>query len=83
MRGCSRLLICSSRIGDIVLEDNIKNMLADLKLHKRDKANLLEVFIEKRLNASLKAYYDEIMQSYNSLLNKDNLRAMKKIIRDV
>lgn len=61
------------------LEQNCKNMLKDLRAHKRSKITLLQGYITKRLNASIKAYYDSITQSYKSLIYKDSLKMAKRL----
>lgn len=53
----------------------------DLKKHKRDKATLLEMYINDRLNKSLEVYYNELSDSLQYLAGKNDIKIMKKINR--
>lgn len=66
-----------------MLKNIIQQMRADLAAHNRDKKVLLEMYVQKRLDACLVSYYEEIQQSLTSLLYKDSLKSMKKILRNV
>lgn len=55
------------------------NMLSDLSHYHRDKATLIQSYVNARLNESLKVYYKELSQSIDYLSDKNNIRVMKKL----
>lgn len=57
--------------------NTLKYMLKDINKHKRDKNKLLEYYIQKRLNVSIKNYYRDLLETYDFLSHKD----AKKVIR--
>lgn len=62
-------------------ERTLKHMLADMEEHRRTRSTLFPMYIEKRLDTSIRSYYAELMQSYNALLHKTSNRSLKKIAR--
>lgn len=60
-------------------EDQINEILKDLKSHNHPKNKLLEFFINKRLNKSLKSYYSVLLNAQDRLLNKDEIKVIKDI----
>lgn len=61
------------------LKYNIFNILKDLNNKKRDKNNLLEYYVNLRLNKSLDSYYESLLRLENKILNKKP----EKIIRNI
>lgn len=62
--------------------DNTKKilfgMLDDLSKRKnKKKRDLLEEYINARLDKSLKSYYEELMQTYKSLTKRDAARVLR------
>lgn len=51
--------------------DEIKRMLEDVKKHKRPKSELLEYYVNCRLNKSIQTYYKELLNSSDSLMTHD------------
>lgn len=66
-----------------MLNEVLSQMKLDLNAHKRDKKQLLEYYVQKRLDDSLKSYYEEIQKSLSNLLYKDSLKSMKKVLKDI
>ena len=64
-----------------MLKDELNKILSDLNKHNRSKAQLLEYFVAARLDASLNTYYDEILESYEFLKSRNQLKLAKKINR--
>ena len=64
-----------------MLRDELNKILGDLNKHNRSKAQLLEYFVVTRLDASLNVYYDEILESYEFLKSRNQLKLAKKINR--
>lgn len=55
----------------------LNNMLKDISKHKRNRDNLLEYYIQERLNKSLETYYIQLSHSLEYLINKDSFRVLK------
>ena len=66
-----------------MIKDILNQMKVDLDAHHRDKNGLLESYVQKRLDDSLKSYYEEIQKSLTSLIYKDSLKSMKKVLKDI
>lgn len=62
--------------------DTLKKMIAEVKLHNRPTEQLLQFYIQKRLDRSVKNYYDELLSSCNRLSQFNELSVAKKIIKD-
>lgn len=60
-------------------ETTLRNMLKDINEYKRDRAGLLEYYIQTRLNLSLENYYKDLMHDYNNIMN----RSTKKMLRNL
>lgn len=57
--------------------NDLKKMLADISKYKRNKDDLLEMYIKERLNKSLETYYDQLSSSLEYLVSKDSIRVLK------
>ena len=55
----------------------LNNMLKDISKYKRNKDNLLEYYIQERLNKSLETYYNQLSHSLEYLISKNGLRVLK------
>ncbi len=66
-----------------MLNEIIQQMKVDLSAHKRDKKELLETYVQNRLDDSLASYYEEIQKSLTNLLYKDSLKSMKKVLKNI
>ena len=65
--------------------DNTKKILFGMidDLSKRGgkkKKELIEEYINARLDKSLKSYYEELMQTYKSLTKRDAARVLKRVM---
>lgn len=64
------------------------NIISELKKHiltPEQKANLLQVRIEERLDKSLKEYYNRLTQAFDKLVpynDKYNLRVIKRLNKE-
>lgn len=63
------------------LKNNLEIIEKDLNLHKRDKRDLLNIYVEERLNKSLKSYYDSIQKAYEYVKYRNELKTAKKLNR--
>ena len=54
----------------------IKN---ELQLYKRNKSKLLILYINERLNQSLKTYYDRMTESFNYIAKQNELKVLKTL----
>lgn len=63
--------------------DTLNGMVNDLNSYKRDNSGLLEMYINDRLNKSLKTYYKELNQTIEYLNSKDALNVAKKMNRSM
>jgi len=57
--------------------NNLEEILEDLSKRKRDKALIISQAIEKRLNQSLRSYYDSLSKTANSLSMEDGKKLLK------
>ena len=58
----------------------LNKMLKDLDNYKeKDKNILLEKYVNNRLSKSLQVYYDSLIKSLNSLVDKDAYKVLKSI----
>lgn len=64
-----------------MFKSNLDKMLADLKSHKRDKKVLINLYIEQRLNKSLKNYYEELLSTQNMIIRRSNRKAIDRIFK--
>lgn len=56
-------------------------ILKDLNNHKRNKSQLLEEAVQKRLDLSLQTYYRDILESYEFLSSRNALKLARKLNR--
>ena len=59
--------------------DTLNSMLNTLSKYKRNKYDLIELYINERLEKSLKTYYLELYNSLDYLLSKNDLRVLKNV----
>lgn len=59
--------------------DTLNSMLNTLSKYKRNKDDLIELYINERLEKSLKTYYLELYNSLDYLLSKNDLRVLKNV----
>jgi NADH dehydrogenase FAD-containing subunit len=57
--------------------NNLNKMLSDISKYKRNKDDLLEVYIKERLNKSLETYYNQLSSSLEYLVSKDGVKVLK------
>lgn len=57
-------------------------MLEELASHHRNKKDLLPIYVNTRLDKSLKNYYEELLNIYDSLVRKDAAKVLKKMNRE-
>lgn len=58
----------------------LNRMLKDLDNYReKDKSILLEKYVNDRLSKSLQVYYDSLIKSLNSLINKDACKVLQSI----
>ena len=62
-----------------MMQNILNNMLKDLSKYKRDKKDLLEMYINDRLSKSLETYYSELSNSLAYLVKKNELRVLKNM----
>lgn len=63
------------------MQNILNNMLKDLSKYKRDKKDLLEMYINDRLSKSLETYYSELSNSLAYLVKKNELRVLKNMAK--
>lgn len=61
------------------MQNILNSMLKDLSKYKRDKKDLLEMYINDRLSKSLETYYSELSNSLAYLVKKNELRVLKNM----
>ena len=62
-----------------MMQNILNNMLKDLSKYKRNKKDLLEMYINDRLSKSLETYYSELSNSLAYLVKKNELRVLKNM----
>lgn len=61
----------------------IKEMLEEIQMHKRKKEDLLNLYVSKRINKQIHAYYENLMNSYSTLTHQKNeLKVAKNLIKN-
>lgn len=60
-------------------EVQLKNMLLELSLYKRDKNYLKSYYIKKRLDQNLVQYHKKLQQSIEFLQQRDNKKVLKRL----
>ena len=64
-----------------MLKQELNIILNDLNKRNRSKSKMLEQFVSNRLDASLNTYYSELLESYEFLKSRNQLKLAKKINR--
>lgn len=64
-----------------MFKHQLSSILKDLNKHKRNKSQLLEEAVQKRLDLSLQNYYRDILESYEFLSNRNALKLARKLNR--
>lgn len=64
-----------------MFKDILDTILTDIQAHKRDRATLMQMYIEDRLNKSLITYYKEISESVEFLNSKDPIKMNRRLYR--
>lgn len=57
----------------------ILSMLDTLSNYKRNKSDLLQMYINDRLSSSLENYYIELSNNYDYLINRESNRVLKNM----
>ena len=60
----------------------LKKMLRDVQDHQRDKNSLLQMYVEKRLDASLMLYYRQLVENMDALSKYNEEKVLKKLIKN-
>lgn len=63
------------------MQNILNNMLKDLSKYRRNKKDLLEMYINDRLSKSLETYYSELSSSLAYLVKKNELRVLKNMTK--
>lgn len=64
-----------------MMQNILNNMLKDLSRYRRNKKDLLEMYINDRLSKSLETYYSELSNSLAYLVKKNELRVLKNMTK--
>lgn len=66
-----------------MFKDTLTDELKLLHTKHKTKSELLEMYIQERLNKSLKIYYENLISSYNTILNctNDDMKIIKEVIK--
>lgn len=60
--------------------DTLHRMLDDICAHHRKRRELLEYYVNARLDKSIQSYYEELMDSYNALTKRDAARVLRRAV---
>lgn len=60
-------------------KQNLLDILSDLKKHKRGNENLIEYYVQKRLNKSLKNYCEDLYKDSSFILQKDARKMLQAL----
>ena len=60
------------------VKDTLHKMLDDIHAHNRRRRELLEYYVNTRLDKSIQSYYEELMDSYNALTKRDAARVLRR-----
>lgn len=62
--------------------NNLRCILEDLNEHKRDRSEIMEKSVSEKLTASVQLYYQELTESLNYLMRRNEIRVLKKLNKD-
>lgn len=62
-------------------EKILKEMLNDVREHQRPQESLLKMYVEKRLEASLNIYYNQLTASVKNLSQFNEEKVLKKLTK--
>ena len=61
----------------------IEGMLKEIQEHKRNKEDLLPMYVQERINKQIQTYYKQIMDSYSILSHQQNeIKVAKNLIKE-
>lgn len=61
--------------------DTLNKMLSDIRQHNRKRSELIEYYVNARLDKSLKSYYGELVETYHMLTRRDAARVVRASLR--
>ena len=62
----------------------LEEMLLEMQKYKRNKEDLLPMYIQKRINKQVQSYYKQILENYNILQHQnDEPNTIKKIVKNL
>lgn len=62
----------------------LEEMLLEMQKYKRNKEDLLPMYIQKRINKQVQSYYKQILENYNILQHQNNEpNTIKKIVKNL
>lgn len=62
----------------------IEGMLKEIQAHKRNKEDLLPMYVQERINKQIQTYYKQIMDSYSILSHQQNeVKVAKNLIKEI
>lgn len=64
------------------MKKTVEKMLHDIKLRNRPKEQLLQYYIQKRLNKTVSIYYKELLSSCQSLEQHNEVSVLKKLTKE-
>lgn len=62
-----------------MLSSNLTNIKNELSKHHRDKSTLLFIYVQDRLNKSLRSYYSDLSKSAIYLKNRSPKNVINKM----
>lgn len=60
------------------VKSTLHRMLDDIHSHNGKRRELLEYYVNARLDKSIQSYYEELMDSYNALTKRDAARVLRR-----
>lgn len=62
----------------------IEGMLKEIQEHKRNKEDLLPIYVQERINKQIQTYYKQLMDSYSILSHQQNeVKVAKNLIKEI
>ena len=62
-----------------ILEDILKN----IQERKRNKKDLLQIYVKERIDKQIESYYSQLLDSYEILCHQNNeIKVVKKLVEN-
>ena len=65
-------------LSDSEFSSNINTIIKDLSFYHRNRNDLINMYVQERLNKSLQEYYHSILKTFDYLNSRNDVNLLKK-----